>query len=82
MTVLVVDDSLTVRMNLTEILDAAGLPAVACATLAEARRELAEQSFSLVVLDILLPDGDGIELLREIRAAPQGDDAGRTTAVM
>ena len=68
MTVLIVDDSLTVRMNLAEILDAAGLPAVACATLAEARRKLAEDRFSLVILDILLPDGDGIELLQEIRS--------------
>ena len=74
MTVLVVDDSLTVRMNLTEILDAAALPAVACATLEEARRKLAEQNFALVILDILLPDGDGIELLKEIRAQPATAD--------
>jgi DNA-binding response OmpR family regulator len=78
MSVLVVDDSLTVRMNLTEILDAAALPALACATLEEARRKLAEQHFALVILDILLPDGDGIELLRDIRAMPSSKD----TAVM
>jgi two-component system, NtrC family, sensor kinase len=78
MKVLIVDDSLTVRMNLAEILDAAALPAVACATLEEARRALAEQSFSLVILDILLPDGDGIELLQDIRAMPSARD----TAVM
>ena len=35
--ILVVDDSLTVRMNLMDMLDAADLPAEACATLAEAR---------------------------------------------
>jgi DNA-binding response OmpR family regulator len=78
MTVLVVDDSLTVRMNLSEILEAAALPAVACATLAEARQALANERFSLVILDILLPDGDGIELLTEIRAMP----AASGTAVM
>jgi two-component system, NtrC family, sensor kinase len=78
MTVLVVDDSLTVRMNLSEILDAAALPVVACATLAEARRKLAEESFSLVILDVLLPDGDGIELLQEIRSRPSAS----ATAVM
>jgi two-component system, NtrC family, sensor kinase len=78
MKVLVVDDSLTVRMHLTEILDAAALPVVACATLEEARRMLAEQSFALVVLDILLPDGDGIELLKDIRSMP----AAGNTAVM
>lgn len=78
MNILIVDDSLTVRMNLTEILDAAALPAVACANLAEARRKLAEEKFALVILDILLPDGDGIELLKEIRSTP----AAAETAVM
>ena len=70
MTVLVVDDSLTVRMDLSEIFEAAALPAVACATLAEARQALAKEQFSLVILDVLLPDGDGIDLLTEIRAMP------------
>ena len=39
--VLIVDDSLTVRMNLLELLAAAGLPATACGTVAEARQALA-----------------------------------------
>ena len=69
-TVLVVDDSLTVRMNLVEMLEAADFPVVACATGAEARKALAQNRFSLVILDVLLPDGDGVELLEEIRATP------------
>jgi two-component system, NtrC family, sensor kinase len=75
MNVLIVDDSLTVRMNLCEILNAAALPTVACATLAEARAALAMEQFSLVILDVLLPDGDGIDLLKEIRSAPVSDTA-------
>ena len=69
--ILVVDDSLTVRMNLLETLAAAGLEAAACASLAEAREALATGRFALVILDVLLPDGDGIALLEEIRAAPR-----------
>jgi two-component system, NtrC family, sensor kinase len=76
--VLIVDDSLTVRMNLLELLTAADLPAVACATVAEARTALAGERFDLVVLDVLLPDGDGVALLEEIRAMPSARD----TAVM
>jgi DNA-binding response OmpR family regulator len=76
--VLIVDDSLTVRMNLVEILDAAGLSTTACATGAEARKALAGHSFSLVILDVLLPDADGVELLKEIRADPTASG----TAVM
>jgi two-component system NtrC family sensor kinase len=77
-TVLVVDDSLTVRMDLLEILEAAGLRAQACDTVVAARQALAQDRFTLVILDVLLPDGDGIELLKEIRAMPSA--AG--TAVM
>lgn len=76
--VLVVDDSLTVRMNLMDMLSAADLPAMACATVAEARAALAGERFALIILDVLLPDGDGIELLQEIRAMPQASG----TAVM
>jgi DNA-binding response OmpR family regulator len=77
-TVLVVDDSLTVRMSLVEMLEAADFPVVACATGAEARKALSETRFALAILDILLPDTDGIELLKEIRANPSA----ASTAVM
>jgi len=76
--ILVVDDSLTVRMSLVEMLEAEDFPVVACATGAEARRALTEMRFALAILDVLLPDTDGIELLKEIRADPLSAD----TAVM
>ena len=38
-------------------------------TVAEARRRIAAGTYDLFVLDFRLPDGDGIELLREIRGA-------------
>jgi DNA-binding response OmpR family regulator len=71
--VLIVDDSLVVRMNLAEILVADGFAPELCGTIAEARRALAAAPFPLVILDVLLPDGDGIDLLREIRE--RGDAA-------
>jgi two-component system, NtrC family, sensor kinase len=71
--VLVVDDSLTVRMDLTDCLRAAGLEAVPCSSMAEARRELAQAEVAVVILDLVLPDGDGLELLAELRARPDGD---------
>jgi two-component system, NtrC family, sensor kinase len=71
MTVLIVDDSLTVRMDLEEAFAAAGLAATSCADLAAARRALAGARFSLVVLDVLLPDGDGLELLEELKRTPR-----------
>ena len=42
---------------------------VACrSTLAQAREALAEENFDLLILDINLPDGSGLDLLRQMRA--------------
>ena len=66
-TVLIVDDSLTVRMDLSEAFEGAGIASVACGSLAEARELLRDPSIGLAVLDVVLPDGDGVSLLRELR---------------
>jgi two-component system, NtrC family, sensor kinase len=69
-TVLIVDDSLTVRMDLAEAFDAAGFRPLLGSTMREARSILATQTIDLLILDVLLPDGDGVELLGEIRSRP------------
>jgi two-component system, NtrC family, sensor kinase len=71
-TVLIVDDSLTVRMDLAEAFEAAGFRALPCATAADARRALRDEPVKLLILDVRLPDGDGIDLLKEIRASAAG----------
>jgi DNA-binding response OmpR family regulator len=78
-TVLIVDDSLTVRMDLTEAFAAAGLHAVACATAEQARAAMAGGPIGVAVLDVVLPDTDGISLLAELRASPAGE---RTAVLM
>ncbi|HEY0712119.1 MAG TPA: response regulator, partial [Polyangia bacterium] len=65
--VLVVDDSLTVRMDLDEALSDAGFSPRLCSDLGSARAALSEETFSLIVLDVHLPDGDGLDFLRELR---------------
>jgi DNA-binding response OmpR family regulator len=68
--ILIVDDSLTVRTDLGEALEAAGFRAIPCGTIAEARNALRTQQIALAILDVRLPDGDGIELLKQIRRDP------------
>lgn len=68
--VLVVDDSLTVRMDLKQTFESAGFAVTACDGLAAAREALTRADFSLIILDVLLPDGDGLDLLREIKSCP------------
>jgi len=76
--VLIVDDSLTVRMDLAEAFEIAGLRPVLCATAAEARAALSRGPVDVVILDVLLPDGDGVALLKEIRESASS----RSTAVI
>jgi DNA-binding response OmpR family regulator len=68
--VLIVDDSLTVRMDLAECLEAAGLSTFPCATAADARQALKDGTFGLVILDVVLPDQDGVDFLRALRGDP------------
>jgi two-component system NtrC family sensor kinase len=72
--VVIVDDSLTVRMDLAEAFQAAGFETELCGTAAEARARFAAARPDVVVLDLRLPDGDGIELLAALRSAEGGDN--------
>ncbi|GAA2611046.1 response regulator [Paractinoplanes durhamensis] len=71
--VLIVDDSLTVRMDLHDTFTADGFTTILCATGAEARQAFAANGFDAAVLDVLLPDADGLELLRELRGTAGHD---------
>jgi DNA-binding response OmpR family regulator len=76
--VLIVDDSITVRMDLKEALEDAGFETALCATAAAARDLLRRQPQDLLILDVLLPDEDGLEFLRELKSS----EATRATPVM
>lgn len=71
-TVLILDGSLTVRMDLAEAFEAAGFRTSTCASAVRARELLAGERVDVIVLDEVLPDLDGIEFLRELRADPVG----------
>jgi DNA-binding response OmpR family regulator len=65
--VLIVDDSATVRADLRGVLTTAGFSTLLCGGLVGARKALAEERFDLVILDVFLQDGDGVDLLMEMR---------------
>ncbi len=68
---MIVDDSLTVRMDLMEAFEAEGIRAIGCESVAAARAVLAAEEIGLAVLDVLLPDGSGVDLVKEIRASAE-----------
>lgn len=67
--VLVVEDDSSLRLAVTDNLEDEGYTVLATATLAAARAAVAAQPFDVVVLDLMLPDGDGSALCRELRKA-------------
>jgi DNA-binding response OmpR family regulator len=67
--VLVVEDDTNLRLTLVDNLEEEGYAVRAASTLAEARAQWKATSFDVVVLDIMLPDGDGYTLCRQMRQA-------------
>jgi two-component system nitrogen regulation response regulator NtrX len=69
--ILVIDDDDTVRKTCVELLRARGHSPVAAASVGEGLRLFAERRPAAVLLDLKLPDGTGIDVLRELqRQAP------------
>lgn len=69
--VLVVDDSITVRMDLRAALSTAGFSVSSCGTREAALAALRTQALDLAILDIVLPDGSGIDVLTAIKKTPE-----------
>ena len=68
--VLIVDDNeLNLRLAET-VLSQAGFEIGIARTVAEARKQLASRRWSAVLMDLRLPDGHGLEVVRELRARP------------
>jgi len=66
---LIVDDEQTFRRNVSAELAHAGFEVEDAAGLDEARHRLSRRRFHVVLLDLRMPDGDGLTLLREIKSA-------------
>jgi DNA-binding response OmpR family regulator len=66
---LVVEDNDTLRSSLGKGLREDGFQVCLATSLADARRQITRPDLEAVVLDLGLPDGDGMDLLTELRDA-------------
>ena len=66
--VLVVEDTEEIRELVRTVLERAGMDVRAVGTGAECMAEVRRQAPDLIVLDLGLPDADGTEICRQIRA--------------
>lgn len=69
--ILVVDDDDALRTLLVDYLIGHGLSVQGVGTATEAVKAVAKNSFHLVLLDLSLPDGDGLDLARKWRQSNQ-----------
>lgn len=67
---LVVDDSLTVRVQLSAFLERIGLRTSQASTAEEAEGELRRRPFDIIFLDVVMPGRDGYAFCRELRRNP------------
>jgi two-component system response regulator AtoC len=69
--VLVIDDDSDSAETMAMLVATEGLTVATAGSLRDARRQMALQPPDLVLLDLVLPDGNGLELLEETRSMPQ-----------
>jgi DNA-binding NtrC family response regulator len=69
--VLIVEDEAAIREGLAAAVRRLGLHPVLAAGVREARAALLEHAPACVLLDMRLDDGDGLELLREVKRGPR-----------
>ena len=66
--VLIIDDEAAIRESLETLLEIEGYAVQSASSGEEGLARLAERQFDLVLLDLALPDGNGLDILRDLRA--------------
>ena len=66
--ILIIEDEPDIRKTLEYNISREGYDVVSAPSLSEGRNHLNSGSFSLILLDLMLPDGSGLDLCREIKS--------------
>jgi two-component system response regulator PilR (NtrC family) len=77
---LIVDDESSMLDFLSLLFQGAGYEVTTARSVSEAHKQLERNAFDLVLCDILMPDGNGLDLLREIKANGGGPPVVMMTA--
>jgi two-component system, OmpR family, phosphate regulon response regulator OmpR len=68
---LLIDDDSRLTGMVGDYLRGHGFEVDTASTLAEGRQSLKQEGYDALLLDLMLPDGDGLELTRELRSQPK-----------
>ena len=74
MKILLIEDHPGSRRNLQRLIARRGHEVLALGSAEEAEAALATENFPFLILDWMLPGKSGVELCRELRAKPNGDE--------
>jgi two-component system response regulator PilR (NtrC family) len=77
---LVVDDESSIVDFLSLLFEEEGYAVETASSVAEARQALSRRSFELILCDVMMPDGNGLDLLKEVKA--NGSDTAVGPAVI
>lgn len=65
--ILIVEDDESINRGITFILEKDGYQVYSCATIAQAKAVFLHQEVQLILCDVTLPDGNGLDFVREVR---------------
>lgn len=68
---LLIDDDARLSAMVGDYLRGSGYKVEVAGSLAQGRERLAGEAYDALVLDLMLPDGDGLDLCRELRGNPR-----------
>lgn len=66
--ILMIEDDASLSQMVADYLSGFGMQLTLAATIAEGRNQLEKHEFDALLLDVMLPDGDGFDMCREVRA--------------
>jgi DNA-binding NtrC family response regulator len=69
LSILIADDEESIRLLVQRLLAGAGHTVVCAADGKEAREAVKRHRFDLVITDVLMPDGDGLDLIADLKRA-------------
>ena len=65
--ILIVDDDFSLRTVMIKALSSKSIDVRSVSSVSEAWVLISNESFDLIICDVLLPDGDGLELVKKIK---------------
>ena len=65
--ILIIDDDFSLRKVISKALSSSKISVRSVATLSEAWVTIEKVTFDIIICDVMLPDGDGLELVKKVK---------------